>query len=110
MSKETYPLKQFDEVYGMEDDEAQKYGPGAFCWDGAPDGNLYLWFLTPRQFYMSDKYVPESVPVTGPQAWQWDGSKDNPNIHPSIQTGYTHNGEFHETFHGYVRDGVLEIA
>ena len=119
-----YPLKQFEVVHGEGDAEAHAYGPGAFCWFYA-EGVRYIAFLTTDQYYKSDKYVSEHVPVEpvefGPH-WKWDGNEDSPNLNPSIlcktkmpvkgpdgKVDYDRPWEWQEKFHGWIRNGHLEM-
>ena len=114
----TYPLKRFNAVYGNGDEDAQAYGPGAFCWTWPPDGSpRQIEFLTPRKWYPGGddaRWIPESVPVqegAGVQGvWGWDGDWDNPRVNPSILCKQPDgNGGWREVFHGFIRNGQLEV-
>ena len=45
------------------------------------------------------------VRVAGPNAWQWNGSRDKPTVNPSVLL-YDQDQSPH--WHGWLRDGVWE--
>ena len=106
-----YPLRRFLVVKGEGDEEAQAYGPGAYCWTAPREGVQLLQFLTPTRYYMSEKWVEEHAQVEPFDHWTWNGDLDNPSLSPSILIK-TRDGvslAWREVFHGYIRNGYLEV-
>lgn len=53
------------------------------------------------------------IPVTGPQAWEWNGRIDSPTLAPSIKTmvpegAYEQKAEM--TCHHFLTDGALTVC
>jgi hypothetical protein len=49
------------------------------------------------------------VPVTGPRAWQWNGSLDKPTLHPSIVVNRGKSNPQVPVCHSWVKDGVIQF-
>lgn len=45
------------------------------------------------------------LPLEGPGAWEWNGSKDSPTLTPSILVESV--PDWNDGWHGYLRDGGL---
>ena len=103
-----YPLKKFDSILT---DEAQLYGPGAFDWEYHQEvDTLVIRFLTSETYHLSDKYVWEHAQVKPKTHWKWDENMDKPNLSPSILIKSSDGkNSWKERFHGYIRNGYLEI-
>ena len=104
--------------------EAKAYGPGAFSWDTDGHGVRFLIFRRPdRVFQDSDgnpvgiSAVPvyrageERLPSPYANQWEWDGDEDSPTLTPSIRntTWPSNQPNEVETFHGFVRGGMIEV-
>ena len=105
-----YPLKRFDDL----DDDAQAYGPGAFCWTEI-FGYKVIKFLDPGTYHASERHPSHWVPVVPSPHWDihWPnaGDDERPELSPSIRIITTRppDGAEEEIFHGYLRRGHLEV-
>lgn len=52
---------------------------------------------------------PQQLPVTGPQAWKWNGSMESPTFEPSILTTWESPGKGKRICHSYVTDGKIKF-
>jgi hypothetical protein len=50
--------------------------------------------------YGDDVMDVVTIPVKGPNSWQWNGNREKPTLSPSILVGAN-------LWHGWMRDGVL---
>jgi len=74
--------------------------PGDYCFSYADDKIVAIWLAVPTGRRM--KYEFSRIPITGDEAWQWDGNKDSPTLTPSVHAvGH---------WHGWVRAGELVEA
>ena len=124
-----YPMKRFPDLVdgkkGVFSPEAKEYGVGAFSWiDNDGDGLLYIVFRHPNKVWRNtsgEMIGIGSIPVNDGR-WNWDGNRDVPTLNPSIlfKTSVpdhmkeevrhlTDNDGWTETFHGFIKKGVLEV-
>ena len=112
-----YPMKRFPDLVegkrGLFEPEGKEYGIGAFSWYVGDDGVRYLTFFRPDKVwkrYDGESIGPSTIPVnTG--KWTWDGNEEKPTISPSIlnKTIPPGHDDWVETFHGFVKGGVLQV-
>lgn len=112
-----FPMKRFPDLVdgkgGVFDFEAKQYGVGAFSWLVHDDGVRHIVFRHPDKVWRNSAGEPigvGSIPVDEGR-WTWDGNLDQPTISPSImfKTSHPEQEGWQETFHGFVRGGVLEV-
>ena len=85
--------------------DAKTYGIGAFCYDTDDRDLPYILFRHPNK---DGKVEVGSLPLEG-KGWTFDGDRDKPNISPSILYRIQLDGQWVEIFHGFIRNGVLEV-
>ena len=97
-------------VQGVYIHEAKQYGAGAFCYDVDGYGTPYLLFRYPGKADADadEEIAVGSVPLEG-KGWTFDGNEDAPTISPSILYRTLYEGEWIEKFHGFIRNGYLEV-
>lgn len=128
---EHHTMRRFDddeqpERQGAFTFEAKDYGIGAFSWNIDGNGVRWILFRHPNKVYTNSEGKYEtigSVPVNVPaellklyrgadqRGWTWDGDEDKPTISPSIlfKTIHGESTEWQETFHGWIKAGILEV-
>lgn len=70
---------------------------------GMRAGERFIAFQCPGCEYCHE------IPVTGPRAWNWNGSFDKPTVTPSI---LVNRGSYNPTVpvcHSYVKDGRIQF-
>lgn len=70
-----------------------------------PNGDCLMWYCPGCRCH-------HSVPVEGPNAWEWNGSLDSPTLTPSVRHrwDFTDEGRAEKVCHYFVREGRLEYC
>ena len=77
------------------------------------NGRMGDWCFINNNTYMAVRYAEHHfnivvLPITGSSGWKWNGSREFPTLSPSILVH--EQPEWNESWHGWLRNGILETA
>lgn len=79
-------------------------------WDDLIAGSKGDWYFHHDESYITIRWGVDvmdvvTIPIQGPNAWQWDGNRESPTISPSIAI---RGGEgMPDLWHGFLQGGKL---